>query len=285
KTPIIRPVFILGHLRSGITYLQTLMAAHPSFAAINMFDALFPEHFVLTEAWLKPILQTISRRVNYHNPFHRRLLDWDEVQEEDLAFNSMAAQESAYWGRVLGRPEQLKKIDPKKRIYTHFRLVQKLQKHNPGKRLVLKSPPNLLFLPEIMKTYPDARFVFIHRNPLEIYHSMQKLWRATFEDFALVKMTEEEVHKAIIEDYIELMEAYETFRRTVPAQKLLEVNYHQLKASEAEEMAKIWTFLGESPTPFPVRSTSYTPQNYETREELKAELTEKWGKYIWYEPV
>ena len=277
KTKVIRPVFILGHWRSGTTHLQTLITAHGSFASMNVFQAIFPDQFFLTEPWLKPVLQRIAHLINYQNYFHQRPMDLDEAQEEELAFTSMGVAETPYWARVLGRPEKLMKIDHQKRKEVHYRWVQKLQRSNRGKRLVLKSPPNLLFLPEIMEAYPDAQFIFIYRDPVEVYHSTKKLWKATHTYYALSQLPEAETHNAIIEDYIELMEAYKAFKDKISPEKLIEVNYHELKKNETFEMAKVWEFLGESPLNFPIKSTYYVPQKYETPEDLLEELKEKWG--------
>lgn len=281
KMPIFRPIFILGHWRSGTTHLQTLISSHPSCASMNMYQALFPDQFVLTESWLKPILQTLARWLTYPNPYHGRPLDFDEVQEEDLALNSMGAAESLYWARVLGRPAGLRKVVPTKRIGAHKRLLRKLQNRYPGKRLVLKSPPNLLFLPELMEAYPDAQFVYIYRDSLEVYHSTQKLWQATFDHFALRKLTPDETHAAIVEDYLELAEAYHRHRESLDEARLLEINYHQLKHQEASELEKIWAFLAEEPITKPIESTAYVPQTYQSAESLVYELKEKWGDFFW----
>ncbi|MDX2250298.1 MAG: sulfotransferase [Bacteroidia bacterium] len=281
NTQVDRPVFILGHWRSGTTHLQTLIAAHPSFASMNVFQAVFPDQFALTESWLKPVLRVIARWINYQNHFHQRPLDWDEAQEEDLALASMPVSETPYWARSLGRSHSLRNIDPQARMRVHKRFVQKLQRKNPGKRLVLKSPPNLLFLPELITAYPDARFIFIYRDAIEVYHSMQKLWRATFDTFAFCTLSVEEVHAAIIEDFAELMAAYQRFRDSSSAERLIEVDYHQLQRTESSEMEKIWAFLEEHPPATPANSTFYVPHTYQSSVDLVEELKTKWAPYLW----
>ena len=49
----------------------------------------------------------------------------------------------------------------------HKRLLQMLQWTAPNERWVLKAPIHLFGLKTLLKTYPDARIIFIHRDPFE----------------------------------------------------------------------------------------------------------------------
>jgi hypothetical protein len=54
STGVEAPVFILGHYRSGTTYLHELLAADPRFTLPNRFETFNPRTFLLTEPWLAP---------------------------------------------------------------------------------------------------------------------------------------------------------------------------------------------------------------------------------------
>jgi hypothetical protein len=54
---------------------------------------------------------------------------------------------------------------------THRRTLQHLQWHAPG-QWVLKYPKHLLTLDFLLKTYPDARFVWTHRDPAVVIPSV-----------------------------------------------------------------------------------------------------------------
>jgi hypothetical protein len=47
----------------------------------------------------------------------------------------------------------------------HRQMLQHLQSAYMSERWVLKSPQHLCHLPALTKAYPDARFVFVHRDP------------------------------------------------------------------------------------------------------------------------
>ncbi len=50
------PVFVLGHWRSGTSYLQTLLYLDPQFTTSTIYRSLFSDGFVLTERWLKLVM-------------------------------------------------------------------------------------------------------------------------------------------------------------------------------------------------------------------------------------
>jgi hypothetical protein len=54
---------------------------------------------------------------------------------------------------------------------THKKLLQVLQWKMPNERWVLKAPIHLFGLDHLLETYPDARIVFTHRDPLQAIRS------------------------------------------------------------------------------------------------------------------
>ena len=75
------PIFILGHWRSGTTYLQTLLSDDPRFATSTLYRSLFADHFILTEPWLKPILNAVARALGVPHSLQRMPLNLDIVAE------------------------------------------------------------------------------------------------------------------------------------------------------------------------------------------------------------
>jgi sulfotransferase family protein len=57
----------------------------------------------------------------------------------------------------------------------HKRLLKLLQWHHPKPRWVLKAPSHLGRLPVLFETYPDARVVITHRDPLKVIASFANL--------------------------------------------------------------------------------------------------------------
>jgi hypothetical protein len=57
----------------------------------------------------------------------------------------------------------------------HRRFLQHLDAQLPGRRWVLKSPDHVFALDDIRKVYPDARLVFVHRDPVRVLASVARL--------------------------------------------------------------------------------------------------------------
>jgi hypothetical protein len=70
----------------------------------------------------------------------------------------------------------------------HKRVLQILQLRTGNKRWLLKAPSHLSNIPELLKIYPDAKIVFIHRDPTKALAStastmatIHKIYGAPFD--------------------------------------------------------------------------------------------------------
>ncbi|HYW34696.1 MAG TPA: sulfotransferase, partial [Balneolaceae bacterium] len=57
--PAYDPIFIIGHWRSGTSFMQYLLGRDPQFAYLNKFETVFPDVFLGSENFLK----TLARRI------------------------------------------------------------------------------------------------------------------------------------------------------------------------------------------------------------------------------
>ena len=46
-----------------------------------------------------------------------------------------------------------------------------------GKQLVLKSPPNTERICLLLQMFPQAKFIYIYRNPYHMYYSIKNMWK------------------------------------------------------------------------------------------------------------
>jgi hypothetical protein len=52
-------------------------------------------------------------------------------------------------------------------------------------RLLLKSPPHTFRIQALMQAFPQASYVWIVRDPVEVWHSNRKMWLSMFRRYAL----------------------------------------------------------------------------------------------------
>jgi sulfotransferase family protein len=146
----VTPVFILSVSRSGSTLLQRIVAAHEGVATA-------PEPWIL----LPPAYSLRHQGVDAE--YVPQLLA-DAV--EDFA-EQLPAGEEDYLAAV-----------------REFALGLYTKAAGPGAtHFVDKSPPYCLIPAELMRIFPEAKFVFLWRNPLSVIASMIETWgpwRPTF---------------------------------------------------------------------------------------------------------
>lgn len=182
--PIERPLVIIGMPRTGTTILHELLALDPAnrcplswevakpFPEANAGDARAPDpriaatarEFAFSER-LMPGLQSMHRI--------GATLPQECVGITAFAFSSM--QFPTIW-RVPSYQRWLQRDCDHRPVYAfHRRFLQVLQDGRRGLRWVLKSPAHLWQLPALLHTYPDARLLQTHRDPLAIVSSLASM--------------------------------------------------------------------------------------------------------------
>jgi hypothetical protein len=245
------PIFVIGHWRSGTTLLHDLFSEDPNLAYPTTYECFFPHHFLLTEGTLDHAFKVLlpKRRPQDDVP-----VGFDRPQEEEFAmimlgdgspYNTMA------WPRrgpvdidyldFKGLPE--KKV---KRWADHFMWFYRRVKLKHGKRLVMKTPGNAARLKVLTKLFPDARWVFIARNPLDVFPSTVKLWRALYSTQGLHNPPRLEpwLDGYVLDTFERFTKAYEEDRHLIPEKNLVEIRYEDLVKDPVGAMRGIYEKLG-----------------------------------------
>jgi hypothetical protein len=134
----VRPVFVLSLPRSGSTLLQRMLATHPQVATASEPWVLLPQLYALRER---------GAVAEYgHRTAARAIADFSD---------SLPGGRAAYLAEVR-------------------RSVMALYEQAAGEAawFLDKTPRYHLVVDEIMELFPDARFVFLWRNPLAVAASM-----------------------------------------------------------------------------------------------------------------
>ena len=95
-----------------------------------------------------------------------------------------------------------------------------------------KTPRYYFIIPEIAKTFPNAKFIFLFRNPLSIMSSMIETWHNG-------KITLGDNHKDLYIGPKLLTNGYELLK-----EKSIRINYEQLVNEPKKELEKIFEYLG-----------------------------------------
>jgi hypothetical protein len=188
--PIQAPVFITGMPRSGTTFLHRLILQDPSTIAPRLFQLVYPHasragrfETALRRRWVGLQLAVFRMLSPEFNALHPVAVDAPEECTDITAhvFQSLRF-ESTY--RVPSYSGWLQRHGLLHAYRFHRRFLQHLDADLPGRRWILKSPDHVFALDDIRKVYPDARLVFIHRDPVRVLASVARLTEVLRRPFA-----------------------------------------------------------------------------------------------------
>lgn len=194
RTEIRQPVFIVGHARSGTTYLHHMMANDPRFSYVLLWEMFFPsliEKKVLRAVlgWDQRLGGRLRKRIDIldqrlfakSNQVHESGLFAPE-EDEFLLTTSCA---SGFW--VVQYP-QAQHLDfyyvderwperRRRRAMEFYRecVRRQLVLNGSGVMHLSKAPIHCGRVQSLIDTFPDARFVVPVRNPYETIPSFLKL--------------------------------------------------------------------------------------------------------------
>ena len=244
------PVFIIGHWRSGTTFLHTLMIKDQKFAYVSNLIAFMPSVFISGGRIFKHILKRLlpsKRRMDNVN------LGIYEPQEEEYAMANLSSM-SLYHGMAF--PQNLREYSrycsfeglPKKKLAKwkkiFHRFLQKLTYYSNGKQLILKNPSNTFRIKLLLEMYPNAKFIHIYRNPFDVYLSTQKMYNEMFPYFFLQEpYTDDEGQDFIIDLYEEMFIKYFEEKDLIPEGNLIEIKYEDFIQQPMEGLRSIYQNL------------------------------------------
>lgn len=249
KTTLVEPpIFILGHWRSGTTLLHNLMSLDPRLTSPNMYQVLFPSHYLTTEAlttrltsWLVP-----STR-----PMDEMPASWDMPQEDELAlliltglspYLMLAFQNQRPKYERFFEVADMSPAEQQMWKKTMLQIVKKLT-YKTGKIVCLKSPSHTFRVEPLLELFPQAKFIYIRRNPYDVYNSSLHLRRSIYTENGLCELNQQGLEEDMRLTYQECIETYERTKSLIPPGHLHEVQFEELEADPLQEMRRIYERL------------------------------------------
>jgi hypothetical protein len=247
------PVIIIGHWRSGTTYLHNLMSRDDAFCFPTIMDAMRPFDFYPgpIEALSRAIM---LRLIPAKRPMDDIPMQPDLPQEDELALGTMGAPSFLncfYFPRTMHKiflrevlfdsaaPDLVARWQGSLRLY-----LAKLAALHRGQRLLLKNPAHSARLPRLRVLFPGAKFIHIHRDPLDVVQSTRKLYRSVLPLLALQSYDLDAVEGHIIDFYEKLMDRLFAGLADLPADNVAEVRYADLTRDPLAALQALYDRLG-----------------------------------------
>ena len=121
-------------------------------------------------------------------------------------------------------------------------LVKKLTFASP-KRIMMKSPFHTFHVSTLLEMYPDARFLYIHRNPYNIFRSSVHLRHRMIDENTLGRNIYDGTEEEVINSYKYGFEVYERDRKLVPNGQLFEISYENLEVDQVGTLQAAYSGL------------------------------------------
>jgi hypothetical protein len=247
------PVVVIGMFRSGTTFLSHLLDQDPANRALLSWESQdsapppTPETRrggprVDAAQGGVDVLEALNPAISAFH--HETAVDPTEcIAVMGQAFQSISWESvanvpsyGAWWRSVDDRP-----------AYDYHRLVlQVLQSGGVRGRWTLTSPHHALALDTLVDTYPDARLVLLHRDPVALVGSVCNLVRVRSGTFS------DTDHRAYIaahwQDTLEeSVRRIDDFRARRPEHPVLDVAYADLARDPLGTLMAIYDGLGLAP--------------------------------------
>jgi len=245
--PVEPPIFIIGFWRSGTTLLHNLLCKDPKAAYTTTFQTVFP-HLTLTQSWwLKPLADKL---LPSERPFDNVTWNMDLPQEEEFGLLNMQP-DSIY--KFFLFPEDFDEIveqelftaglGEEKLKYWKKRYREMYAKaifNTGGTRYISKNPCNLTRLGLLKQMYPDAKFIFIHRDPYEVVESLYRFILGVFPGVQLQAVPEDYTREKVTLLYDKIIRTYLHDRIMIDPQNLIELRMEDLMEDPAGNIRSIY---------------------------------------------
>jgi len=238
------PLFIIGHWRSGTTFLHELLACDPLLVSPTTYECFVPQHFLVSRR-LGMKLEYLVPKIRPMDPME---VDWSSAQEDEFALMSMGlgssyeavAFPSALREAFAGIGDSSRSADERAAWQRHYRGFLKSVLYGRSQapraaRVVSKSPPHTARLAWLAEMFPDAKFIHLVRHPEDVFPSSVNLWRSLIETQSCQgpesNPPDEELAAFVLDLLPALYSEFFEAAERLPPQRFCEIRYEDLIAA------------------------------------------------------
>lgn len=244
------PVFILGHWRSGTTFVHNVLSSDKHFGYCTTYQTVFPHFMMFGQGFFKTFVKWImpSKR-----PTDNMELAPDQPQEEEFAIQNMCPYNYYdFW--VF--PKRMKEFahkyltfdeateEERKEFRDTFQKFVRIALWNTGgTQFLSKNPPHTARVKEILKMYPNAKFIYLVRNPYTVFNSTHSFFTNTIKPLEFHSISDEEMDQNILDVYNIMHDHYKADKHLIPEGNLIEVKFEDFEADALGMTEKIYKEL------------------------------------------
>ena len=247
------PVFILGHWRSGTTFVHNVLSQDKQFGYNTTYQTVFPHLMLFGQPFFKK-LATLAMPAK--RPTDNMELKVDLPQEEEFALLNMThCNFYNFWIYPRYTQEYSKKYllfedaapEEIEAFKTTFERLVKISMWNTGgEHFLSKNPPHTGRVKVLLEMFPNAKFIYLMRNPYTVFESTRNFFINTIQPLRLQNISDEEIVENIITVYRDLYYRYQEDKKLIPEGNLIEIKFEDFESDALNMTRKIYDTLSLS---------------------------------------
>ena len=190
---------------------------------------------------------------------------------------------------------KLKDMTPKEEqaFKDNFEKLVKISLWNTnGTQYLSKNPPHTGRLKTMSELFPNAKYIFLMRNPYTVFESTRSFYTNTIKPLELHSIPLEQMEQNILRNYMELYRAYKEQKKYVPEGNIYEVKFEDIEQDALGITEKIYRDLNipgwEEARPaiekyiggkkgYKKNKYNYDPRTVELVNQHWGEVLDEWG--------
>lgn len=248
---IIAPIFVTGLPRSGTSALLNLLATAPDNSGIPLWECTYPDPWPGSKPGdedprYQPMVGAMQKGTDSgFNKIHHNTPD---TPEECVMLHSFAMHGVQHGWEIMLEPYRSWLLAQDHRpLYSYQKkLLQMLNWRNPRHQWLLKAPAHMHAVEAIMEVFPDARFIWCHRDPLAVVPSINSMNRAVMSMDAgdCSHIDAGEMGRNVMEWYAISLEKGLASREELPAELFVDCSQREFVERPIQLVARIYHSFG-----------------------------------------
>ncbi len=242
------PVFIIGFWRSGTTLMHNFMSQYPEAAFVSTFQSVFPHDCFVNKWWIQGIGQHLLPE---KRPGGDIKFDFDHPQEEEVAISNMldtSFYNFFYYPNdlefIMKEGLSLDSLDEeelKNWKNNYDKIIKIALKKTNGSCFISKNPPNTVRIKQLLKFYPDAKFIYLYRDKYESLYSFQNFINQVHDGVKYQEYDKKSHLANLIKLYKYSINRFKEDKELIPSGNLIEVDFHHFEKNILEVIESIFT--------------------------------------------
>lgn len=216
------------------------------FGYLTYYQAFVPTLTFVGGQFLKKI---IANQIPERRPQDDVMLHADYPTEEENPLATMSLEsaslsfyfpkdETYYKKYVLSEGVSSREKKAWQKSYTS--LMNQIRLKFPSRQLLIKNPHNTGRIKELIELYPKAKFIYLFRNPYEVFPSTVLMYDKVVQTQYLQDYSMEETNQKVFYYYRTIIDRYIKTKNLIPEDQIIEINYHSLIADPLQKVQEIY---------------------------------------------